>query len=56
MVSYANDHLHICKGRCHRCLGTTEDHETNDFKEVFVKIVVGVFVKNPVLKVTKLKS
>ena len=35
MVSYANDHLHICKGRCHRCLGTTEDHETNDFKEFF---------------------
>ena len=35
IVSYANDHLHICKGRCHRCLGTTEDHETNDFKEFF---------------------
>ena len=35
IVFYANDHLHICKGRCHHCLGTTEDHETNDFKEFF---------------------
>ena len=56
MVSYANDHLHICKGRCHRCLGLLKIMRLMILKTFFVKIVVGVFVKNPVLKVTKLKS
>ena len=26
MVSYSNDHLHVCEGRCIRCLSTTDEH------------------------------
>ena len=26
MVSYSNDCLHVCQGRCHKCLESVEDH------------------------------
>ena len=26
MVSYSNDHLHVCEGRCIRCLSTMDEH------------------------------
>ena len=26
MVSYSNDHLHVCEGCCIRCLSTTDEH------------------------------
>ena len=26
MVSYSNDHLHVCEGRCIRCLSITDEH------------------------------
>ena len=29
MVSYSNDHLHVCEGRCIRCLSTTDEHLNN---------------------------
>ena len=29
MVSYSNDSLHICQGRCHRCLECVDDHTSN---------------------------
>ena len=33
-VSYSNDYLHICSGRCHRCLDTNESHDSSgSFKE-----------------------
>ena len=37
MVSYSNDHLHVCRGRCHHCLGTNDEHETaaHDDSELF---------------------
>ena len=36
MVSYSNDYLHICQGRCHRCLERNEDHTTNyGVQEIF---------------------
>ena len=38
MVSYSNDHLHVCRGRCHRCLGTNNEHEmaaAHDDRELF---------------------
>ena len=30
MVSYSNDHLHVCEGRCIRCLSTTDEHLNDD--------------------------
>ena len=36
MVSYSNDSLHICHGRCHCCLGTDGDHVgPDDSREFF---------------------
>ena len=26
MVSYSNDHLHVCEGHCIRCLSTIDEH------------------------------
>ena len=29
MVSYSNDYLHVCSGRCHHCLDTNESHDSS---------------------------
>ena len=36
MVSYSNDNLHVCEGRCIRCLSTTDEHfnEGDDEDEI----------------------
>ena len=54
IVSYSNDSLHICGGRCHCCLGTDEDHVgRDDSREFFATIVVGLFYNNLVMKGTR---
>ena len=36
MVSYSNDHLHVCEGRCIRCLSTTDEHVDEEFEDEIV--------------------
>ena len=36
MVSYSNDYLHVCLGRCRRCLSSNDSHHNSgqdDFEE-----------------------
>ena len=48
MVPYLNDSLHICQGRCHRCLECIDDHTS--------MIVVDIFLRSFVMRVIKPES
>ena len=41
MVSYSNDHLHVCKGRCIRCLSTVDEHLNDDNSDEGDQITCG---------------
>ena len=41
MVSYSNDHLHVCEGRCIRCLSTMDEHLNDDNSDEGDQITCG---------------
>ena len=41
MVSYSNDHLHVCERRCIRCLSTMDEHLNDDNSDEGDQIACG---------------
>ena len=41
MVSYSNDHLHVCEGHCIRCLSTMDEHLNDDNSDEGDQIACG---------------
>ena len=41
MVSYSNDHLHVCKGHCIRCLSMMDEHLSDDNSDEGDQIACG---------------
>ena len=41
MVSYSNDRLHVCEGRCIRCLSTMDEHLNDDNSDERDQITCG---------------
>ena len=41
MVSYSNDHLHVCEGRCIRCLSMMDEHLNDDNSDEGDQITCG---------------
>ena len=39
--SYSNDHLHVCEGRCIRCLSTMDEHLNDDNSDEGDQITCG---------------